>query len=77
MSPWRDFFEFLGVMLVAVAFAIGATAAILIPIACIESRIPDATTIQHDGHRYVKFKNKQAVVHDPDCPCQHKTPEAE
>ena len=73
----RDFLEFVadlvGPMLVCVALCV----LLAIPIACIDAQIPDATTIQHDGHRYVRFKNRDGVIHDPDCPCQHKTPEAE
>ena len=39
--------------------------------------IPASTTQWHEGHQFIRFKDRPAVLHHPDCPCQHKTPEAE
>jgi len=49
---------------------------IVTPIACIDGQLPNAITIEHDGHRYVRFKNREAVIHDPDCPCHNAEQEA-
>jgi len=68
--------EFFWILFQGLLVALVVSWAIVTPIACIDARIPDATTIQHDGHRYVRFKNREAVIHDPDCPCHNAEQEA-
>ena len=52
-------------------------AIICMALSCIDSHISTTETIQANVHQYLRFKNRGGAVHDPDCPCQHKTPEAE
>ena len=75
MNMWV-FLEGVGVVMMAVVFSCVLLVAVAIPVSCIDARIPDATTIQHDGHRYVRFKNRDGVIHDPDCPCHNAEQEA-
>jgi len=72
----EGFLEGVGVVVMAVVLSCVLLVAVAIPVSCIDARIPDATTIQHDGHRYVRFKNKHGVIHDPDCPCRNAEQEA-
>lgn len=68
--------EFFWLLFQGLLAALVISVAVAAPIACIDSQLPDATTIQHDGHRYIRFKNREAVIHDPDCPCHHTEGEA-